>query len=89
MGVYSDIFIYIDLDHFGGFKIMNFNTFGVFRKMNIFGGMMKLWIFFFFFFFWGGGGGGHHKWGYFYKLRLFLRSRCRIGILGGGGLLTF
>ena len=31
---------------------MNFNTFLVYRKMNIFGGMMKLWIFLF------GGGGG-------------------------------
>ena len=56
MGVYSDIFIYVDSDHFGGFKIMNFNNFWVFRKTNIFGGMMKLWIFFFFFFFLGGGG---------------------------------
>ena len=31
------------------FKILNFNIFGVFRKMN---------ISFFFLFFWGGGGGG-------------------------------
>ena len=83
MGVYSDIFIYVDSDHFGGFKIMNFNNFWVFRKTNIFGGMMKLWIFFFFFFFLGGG--GHHKWGYFYKLRPFLKVKVQNWNIGGGG----
>ena len=36
---------------FGGFKILNFNIFWVFRKMNIFLGRKILWIFF----------GGHNK----------------------------
>ena len=34
-------------------KLLNFNIFGGFRKLNIFRGMKILWIFFF-----GGGGGG-------------------------------
>ena len=42
---------------FWGFKILNFNIFGVFRKMNIF-------FLFLFFFFWGGGGGGLGGGGY-------------------------
>ena len=29
-----------------GFQIFNFNIFGVFRKMNIFGGLVILWIYF-------------------------------------------
>ena len=36
---------------FGGFKILNFNIFGVSEKANIFWGMKILWIFFL----------GHHK----------------------------
>ena len=37
----------------GGFKILNFNIFGLSEIMNILGGMKMFWIFFFFF--WGGG----------------------------------
>ena len=49
------IFSYIHrLGSFLGFKIVNFNIFGVFQKMSIFWGMKILWIYFFFF--WGGGG---------------------------------
>ena len=36
---------------FFGVQILNFNTFWVFRKINIFWGMKTLWIFL----------GGHHK----------------------------
>ena len=36
--------IYVGSDHFWGFKIFNFNIVWVFRKMNIFWGMKKLWI---------------------------------------------
>ena len=40
------IFSYIRrLRPFFGFNILNFNIFGVFRKMNIFGGMKFVWIF--------------------------------------------
>ena len=39
------------LGPFFGFKILNFNIFGFFIKMNIFGGMKILWICFW----------GHHK----------------------------
>ena len=42
-GGYSDIYIYVGLDHFGGFKILNFNIFGGFRNIIIFGGMKILW----------------------------------------------
>ena len=47
---YSDICIhlYVCSGQFFGFKILNYNTFGVFRKTNIFLGYE-------------GGGGGHHK----------------------------
>ena len=42
---YSDIFIYSN--HFWGFIIWNFNSFGGFQeKVIFFLGMMKLWIFF-------------------------------------------
>ena len=53
MGWDTLIFSYIRrLGHFLGFKILNFNIFGVFqKKMNIFGGMKILWIFLW----------GHHK----------------------------
>ena len=45
--VYYRVFhAYVGLGYFGGFKILNFNIFGVFRKLNIFGGMKILWIFF-------------------------------------------
>ena len=33
------------LGSFFGFKLLNFNIFGVYRKMNIFGGMNILWYF--------------------------------------------
>ena len=36
---------HVGLGYFGGFKILNLNYFGVFRKLNIFGGMKILWIF--------------------------------------------
>ena len=36
--------IYVGSDHFWGFKSFKFNIVWVFRKMNIFGGMKKLWI---------------------------------------------
>ena len=36
---------------FFAFKILNFNIFGVFKKINTTGGMLILWIFFW----------GHHK----------------------------
>ena len=52
------------LGTFWGLKILIFNIFGVFRRINIFWGMQKLWMFFFFFFFLGGGG-GHYKTGLF------------------------
>ena len=42
--------------HFWGFKILNFNIFAGFQKMNIFGGIKILWIF---------------LWGY-HKIGLFL-----------------
>ena len=66
----------------GGVKILNFNLLGFFRKMNIFGGMLKLWIFL----------GAIAKLDYFgelflYILGLFLRSRYIIGIFFG--LLTW
>ena len=47
----SDIFIHTLARVIFWFNILNFNIFGVFRKINIFWGMKILWIFF----------GGHHK----------------------------
>ena len=38
-------YIYVGLDHFWGFKILNFNMFGGFRNIIIFGGMKILWIY--------------------------------------------
>ena len=38
---------YSDIGHILRFKILNFNIFGGFQKMNIFWGMKILWIFFF------------------------------------------
>ena len=75
---YSDIFIhlYVCSGQFFGFKILNFNIFGVFRKTNIFfwyEDFVDIYIYiyiFFFFFFWGGGGGSSQNWtvlrGHFY-----------------------
>ena len=58
--------IFIHTNPFFGFKILNFNIFGVFfRKMNIFWGMKILWIFY----------GGHHKIG----LYLGVISVCILG----------
>ena len=37
-GRFSDIFIYVGLVHFLGFKILNFNIFGGFQKNEYFGG---------------------------------------------------
>ena len=44
MQTLPSLHIYVGSDHFWGFKIFNFNIVWVFRKMNIFGGMKKLWI---------------------------------------------
>ena len=69
-------YIYVGLDHFWGFKILNFNMFGGFRNIIIFGGMKILWIY-------------HYKTGlvfrgHFYTFKgIFLRSLCRMGILFG------
>ena len=60
-GGYSDIFIHRRLGSF--FLVQNFEFqyfLGVFRKINIFGGMKILWIFFW----------GHHK------IRLYLVVIC-------------
>ena len=38
-------YIYVGWDHFGGFKILNFNILGGFRNIIIFGGMKILWIY--------------------------------------------
>ena len=64
-GGYPDIFIR-RLRPFVWFKILNFNIFCFFRKMNIFGGILFL---------------GHHKIGLYLGVifRSFLRSRYRIG----------
>ena len=40
-GVLGYFHAYVDSGHFWGIKIFNFNIFGVFRKMNIFGGMIR------------------------------------------------
>ena len=44
MQTLPSLHIYVGSDHFWGFKIFNFNIVLVFRKMNIFWGMKKLWI---------------------------------------------
>ena len=44
MQTLPSLHIYVGSDHFWGFKIFNFNIVWVFRKMNIFWGMKKLWI---------------------------------------------
>ena len=42
------IYIYVGWDHFGGFKILNFNIWGGgVRNITIFGGMKILWIYHF------------------------------------------
>ena len=72
----TQIFSYIRrLVSFLGFKILNFNFLGVFRKRNIFGGMKILWIFF----------GGHHNIELYFGVIFmhfsrFLRSLYRMGI---------
>ena len=50
-GVLQYFHTYVGLGHFLGFKILNFNILGVFRKLNMFLDMKILWILF----------GGHHK----------------------------
>ena len=56
---------YVDSDYFLGFKILNFNIFGVFRKMNIFLDIMKiLWIFF---------GGSSQNWASFRVISMHFR----------------
>ena len=50
-GVLCYFHTYVDSGHFWGLKILNFNIFGGFRKINIFWGYEVLWIFFW----------GHHK----------------------------
>ena len=50
-GGYSDNFIIRRLGSFLGVKILNFNIFWGFQKINIFSGMKILWIYFL----------GHHK----------------------------
>ena len=49
----SDIFIhvYVGSGHLRGFRILNFNIFSGFQKIEYFWGMTILWIFF----------GSHHK----------------------------
>ena len=44
MQTLPSLHIYVGSDQFWGFKIFNFNIVWVFRKMNIFWGMKKLWI---------------------------------------------
>ena len=69
-------YIYVDWDHFGGFKILNFNIFGGVQKYHYFGGYedfvdisLQNWT----------GFRGH-----FYTFQgFFLRSMCRMGILFG------
>ena len=51
--LWSLSFPIVGLPNFGRFEILNFNIFGVFRKVNISWDMKILWKFFFF---WGGGG---------------------------------
>ena len=61
---------------FLGFKILNFNIFGVFRKMNIFFDIMKILLIFF-----GGGGGSSHNWASFRVISMhfgsFLKSKVQ------------
>ena len=55
---------------FVGFKIWNFNIFGVFQKNEYFWGMKTLWICFW----------GHHKIGlYLGVISMHFRSRHRMG----------
>ena len=69
-------YIYVGLDHFWGFKILNFNMFGGFQKYHYFWGYedfvdisLQNWT----------GFRGH-----FYTFQgFFLRSMCRMGILFG------
>ena len=71
------------MGYFGGFKILNFDIFGVFRKMNIILGMKILWVFFW----------GHHKIGLYLGV---ISMHFRVFPQGQGtewgiffGLLTF
>ena len=64
---------------FLGFKILNFNNYWVFRKMNIFLHMKILWIFF---------GGSSQNWASLRVISMhfrgfFLSQRYRIGIFFG------
>ena len=64
---------------FFGFKILNFNNYWVFRKMNIFLDMKILWIFF---------GGSSQNWASLRVISMhfrcvFLSQRYRIGIFFG------
>ena len=60
---------------FFGFKILNFNNYWVFRKMNIFLNMKILWIFF---------GGSSQNWASLRVISMHFRSqRYRIGIFFG------
>ena len=73
-------YIYVGLDHFFGFKILNFNIFGGFRNMIIFWGMEILWIY-------------PHKTGLVLRgnsihFRVFLRSMCPMGIFFGVAKIT-
>ena len=73
-GGLSISYIYVGWDHFGGFKILNFNIFGGFQKYHYFWGYedfvdisLQNWT----------GFRGH-----FYTFQgFFLRSMCRMGIL--------
>ena len=53
-----NFYTYVGSGYFWGFKILNFNIFGVFRNINIFWGMKILWIFL----------GGHHKNGLYLRV---------------------
>ena len=66
---------FVGSGHFLGFKILNFNIFGVFRKMNIFWGYED-----FVDIFWGSSRNWTILRGHFYAFQgLFLRSRYRMG----------
>ena len=45
LSLFTTVNEYVGSAYFGGFKILNFNIFGGFRKLNIFGGMKILRIF--------------------------------------------
>ena len=47
VGVLRYFHVYVVSGYFLGLKNLNFDIFWVFRKINIFWGMMILWIFFF------------------------------------------